>query len=179
MEHGLASRLRTNEGATVKRFLIISALALLLGVTVLSFLPGYGPTGPDYSDESAGVTGPLSYFKTPESAIMTLSQLMGDENWQKLSEFYEQGQGAPDYQSLLDGSHFRTQSPDRTQVRPFAPEYRWLETRMTDHEDIYEVIVGTNSFDGPGALAVVYLKRYPRGYRILAEGSLPAGDAVD
>ena len=178
MEPGFACQPRINKGTTLKRFLTIGALALLLGVTVLSFLPGYGPTGPDYRDESVGVTGPLSYFKTPETAVMTLSLLMSDGNWQKLSEFYEQGLDAPDYQTLLDGSHFQTHSPDRTQVRPFAPEYSWLETRATDQEDIYEIIVGTNGIGGPVALAVLYLKRYPRGYRILAEGSLPAEEAV-
>lgn len=160
----------------MKRLLSIAALSLLLGVTVLSFLPGYGPTGPDYHDESIGVIGPLSYFKTPESAVMSLSLLMVEENWQKLSEFYEQGHEAPDYQTLLDGSHFQTQSPDRTRVRPFAPEYSWLETRATDQEDIYEIIVGTNGADGPTALAVLFLKRYPKGYRILAEGALPANE---
>lgn len=125
------------------------------------------------------MTGPLSYFKTPESAVTTLSVLMVEENWQKLSEFYEQGQSAPDYRTLLDGSHFRTQSMDRIQVRPFAPEYTWLETRTSDDEDIYEIIIGTNGVEGPTALAVLFLKRYPEGYRILAEGSLPVGADTD
>lgn len=161
----------------MKRLLIIAGLILLFGVTILSFLPGYGPAENDYRDESADVIGPLSYFKTPQSAVTLISQLLVEENWQKLSQFYEQGMAAPRRTTLQDGSHFQLQSPDLTRIRPFAPDYVWLETRVDADEDIYEIVVGTNGTEGPVALKHLYLKRYPSGYRIVAQR--PSSDTVN
>lgn len=159
----------------MKRPLILGSLAFALVLGVLSLLPGYGPTERDYRDESADVEGPLSYFKTPRSAVLMISQLLDAGKWNKLSQFYEQGQGAPVYETLLDGTHYRVQSLDRSQIRPFPPEFVWRKTRHSDIEDVYIVIVGRElvpetSEEGireEEHLKVLYLKRYPRGYRIL------------
>lgn len=161
----------------MKRPLILGSLAFALVLGVLSLLPGYGPAERDYQDESANVVGPLSYFKTPQSAVLMISQLLDEGNWNKLSQFYEQGQGAPVYGSLLDGTYYRVQSVDRSQIRPFPPEFVWHETRHSEIEDVYIVIVGRElmpetSKEGTSEeknLKVLYLKRYPRGYRILPE----------
>lgn len=161
----------------LKRPLILGSLAFALVLGVLSLLPGYGPAERDYQDESANVVGPLSYFKTPQSAVLTISQLLDEGNWNKLSQFYEQGQGAPVYGSLLDGTYYRAHSLNRPQVRPFPPEYVWRETRHSEIEDVYIVFVGRElmpetSEEGTGEkknLKVLYLKRYPRGYRILPD----------
>lgn len=154
----------------MKRILIVFGLVAFLALTVLSFLPGFGPDQRNYEDESAGVIGPLSYFKTPQSAVLTASNLLQEKDWAKLSQFYEQKDSDVIYESLIDGSYFRTDSQDRSLVRPFAPEYLYLEILRTEHEDVYEVVVGEiDQSGGPIAHQFFYLKRYAKGYRILKE----------
>ncbi len=152
----------------MKRFLIAAGIITLVALITLSFLPGFGPDQRGYEDESLNTIGPLSYFKTPQSAVLTTSRLLTEGDWKKLSQFYDQRDSVVDYGTLLDGSYFRTESEDRSMIRPFAPEYRYLKTLATGFEDVYEVVVqGTAANGAPGLPGVFYLKRYPEGYRIL------------
>lgn len=152
----------------MKRFLIAAGIITLVALTTLSFLPGFGPDQLGYEDESLNTIGPLSYFKTPQSAVLTTSRLLTKGDWKKLSQFYDQQDSVVDYGTLLDGSYFRIESEDRSMIRPFAPECRHLKTLATEFEDVYEVVVQEAAANGapclPGAF---YLKRYPEGYRIL------------
>lgn len=154
----------------MKRILIVFGLVAFVALTALSFLPGFGPDPLDYEDESTGNIGPLSYFKTPQSAVQTTSGLLQDRNWKKLSQFFDQKDSDTRYEDLADGSYYRIDSQDRSLVRPFAPEYDYLEIIGTEHEDVYEVVVGkVTEADGPAASRFFYLKRYPEGYRILTQ----------
>lgn len=152
----------------MKRFLIAAGIVTLIALITLSFLPGFGPDQLGYEDESLNTIGPLSYFKTPQSAVLTTSRLLTEGDWKKLSQFYDQQDSAVDYETLLDGSYFRIESEDRSMIRPFAPEYRHLKTLATEFEDVYEVVVqGAAANSAPNLPGVFYLKRYPEGYRIL------------
>lgn len=153
----------------LKRILIVAGLIALFALTALSFLPGFNPGLEDYEDESAGAIGPLSYFKTPQTAVLTTSRLLEERDWKKLAQFYDQRDSSIDYQTLADGSYFRIDSKTRSLIRPFPPEYRYLEILGTEFEDVYEIVVGkTEADDQHDALQFFYLKRYPEGYRILA-----------
>ncbi len=146
----------------------------LVALTTLSFLPGFGPDQLGYEDESLNTIGPLSYFKTPQSAVLTTSRLLTEGDWKKLSRFYDQQDSAVDFGTLLDGSYFRIESEDRSMIRPFAPEYGYLKTLATEFEDVYEVVVQEAAANGaPGLSGAFYLKRYPEGYRILPNRPAP------
>lgn len=152
----------------LKRLLIVVGLAALLALTVLSFLPGFLPDQRSYEDESFGTVGSISYFKTPQTAVSTISKLLEERDWKKLSQFYDQKDKSTDYQTLLEGSYFRIDSENQALVRPFPSEYQYLEIIGTEFEDVYEVVVGKMTEDNErGALQFFYLKRYPEGYRIL------------
>lgn len=163
----------------MKRLLSIAGLIFLFVLAVISFLPGYGPAQRDYQDESAGAIGPLSYFKTPQSAIQTASELLREKDWQRLSQFYDLRDSSLDHRSLLDGSYFRINSPDRASVRPFAPEYEFLGIFETEFDDVYEVVVRlpSSGVATPDGQKFLYLKRYPEGYRILPDR--PASGVAD
>ena len=153
---------------SLKRLFIVVGLVGLVALTVLSFLPGFLLDQRSYEDESTGTPGPLSYFKTPQTAISTISRLLEERDWKKLSQFYDQRDNSVDYQTLLEGSYFRIDSENRALVRPFPPEYQYLEIIGTEFEDVYEVVVGKMTEDNErGALQFFYLKHYPEGYRIL------------
>ena len=154
----------------LKRLLIVAGAIALLALTVLSFLPGFNPGMVDYEDESAGAIGPLSYFKTPQTAVLTTSRLLEERDWKKLAQFYDQKDSSVDYQTLLDGSYFRIDSKNRSLIRPFPPGYHYLKILGTEFEDVYEIVVveaaDKEQHEAPGFF---YLKRYPEGYRILTD----------
>lgn len=149
-----------------RRYLI---LAGILATLVLAFLFLFGAGGNGANVYSAyDEEGVNRYFKTPQSAALRAGELIAEEDFARLGEYYDVGRQDLMRRDVESGIFFQVPGESTGHRPPFEAGYTFKEILGTEYPDIFEVVVAKPAPDGNGELMqFFYVKRYPQGYRFL------------
>jgi hypothetical protein len=157
--------------------------AILVGSLIMLYLfRGFGPGETGALFRSNELPIPVSYFKTPATAVTKVDAILATQDWPTLTQYYELEGSGVDIARLVDGSFFFSgtgegaQEDLRNYLHPFPPGARLYEARPLGVDDRFEVDV-VWKMDLPWAkdqehLTTFVLRRYPEGYRILTDRTL-------
>ena len=163
----------------MKPLIVLLSITLFAVLVVIYLFRGFGPDGQGALFYAYRNPIPSSYFKTPEEAVKRINIHLENGEWRKLAQYYDLTVEGVEKRSLLDGTFFLIATNSfgsnlsSSPVRPFPIGANFYSAHETALDDIFEVTVKLNVEGSAGATQsgefVFYLKRFPEGYRIVAE----------
>lgn len=105
-------------------------------------------------------TGNRGYFKDPASAVEQITVMLEKKDWAELARFYDLTDTPVDIETLRSGEFFYTDERPAAAhpagfwryKHPFAPGYKFLETRKLEEPGVIEVSVQVEIDQGGGMI---------------------------
>jgi hypothetical protein len=139
--------------------------------------PGYFCIAADETERAKEVTA--RYFSSPREAVSRINELLRDQDWKTLSDYYDLSGSSVDRRELESGRFFiRTERPEKADPagfwryrHPFPPGFVFHHEQSTDDPNLIVVVVGIEINQGGGmrqrAFSEFKIKKSPNGYQIL------------